>query len=207
MLGHLHADNYALGFCIIEAPLEKALKSAQKGVALAPGNQFAWDAMSLVYFHQSDKDSFLQHVEQTLGLNPNAPYVVGVAGWHMALFGEWSRGLTLLKKGMKLNPYHPSWFHLAFYMDFYRRGQYENALAESIKFNYPDMFWDPLMRAAAFGELGKQKEASIALGQLLKLEPDFANQGRRLISRYVKVDALVDNIIVGLRKAGLPDIE
>jgi len=206
MLGHLHADNYALGFCEIEAPLEKALTFARKGVALTPGNQFAWDAISLVYFHRGDKDLFLQHVEQTLALNPNAPYVVGVAGWHLALYGEWDRGLTLLKKGMKLNPHHPSWFHLAFYMDFYRRGQYENAFAEAIKFNYPELYLDPMMRAAAFGQMGRQSDAKSAAAKLLELEPDFPTKGRRLISRYVKVDELVDKIIDGLKKAGLGNL-
>ena len=58
MLGHIHADNYALGFCEIEAPLEKALTFAQKGVALAPDNQFARDALTLVYFHRGDKELF-----------------------------------------------------------------------------------------------------------------------------------------------------
>ena len=206
MLGHLHADNHALGFCEIEAPLEKALKFAQKGVALAPDNQFARDALTLVYFHRGAKEMFLKHVEQTLALNPNSPYIVGVAGWHMALYGEWDRGLTLLKKGMKLNPYHPSWFHLAPFMDAYRRGEYENALAEALKFNYPELFWDPLVRAVALGRLGRQSEAKRALGQLLTLVPDFSTQGRLLISRYVKVDDLVDGIIDGLRKAGLADL-
>jgi len=207
MLGHIHADNYALGFCEIEAPLEKALKFAQKGVALAPDNQFARDALTLVYFHRGAKEMFLQHVEQTLALNPNSPYIVGVAGWHMALYGEWDRGLILLKKGMKLNPYHPSWFHLAPFMDCYRRGEYEDALAEAQKFNYPELFWDPVMRAAALGRLERHTEAKAAVGQLLKLEPDFATRGRLLISRYVKVDDLVDTIIEGLRQAGLADIE
>lgn len=145
MLGHLHADNYALGFCEIEAPLEKALTFAQKGVALAPENQFVQDALSLVYFHRCDNEFFLQHVEQTIALNPNSPYIVGVAGWHMALYGEWDRGFKLLKKGMKLNPYHPSWFHLVPFLDDYRRGEYENAFAEALKFNYPEVFWDPVM--------------------------------------------------------------
>ena len=207
MLGHIHADNYALGFREIEAPLEKALTFAQKGVALAPDNQFARDALTLVYFHRGDKDFFLQHVEETIALNPNSPYIVGVAGWHMALYGEWDRGLTLLKKGMKLNPYHPSWFHLAPYMDYYLRGEYENALAEALKFNFPELYWDPLMRAAALGRLGRQNEAKTAVGQLLELEPDFATRGRWLISRYVKVDDLVDTIIEGLQKAGLADLE
>ena len=207
MLGHLHADNYALGFCEIEAPLEKALTFAQKGVALAPENQFVRDALSLVYFHRGDKELFLQHVEQTIALNPNSPYIVGVAGWHMALYGEWDRGLKFLKKGIKLNPYHPIWFHLAPFMDYYRRGEYENAFAEALKFNYPELFWDPVMRAATLGQLGRQNEAKTAVSQLLKLEPDFATRGRRLISRYVKVDALIDRIIEGLRKAGLAGLE
>jgi len=207
MLGHLHADNYALGFRKIEAPLEKALTFAQKGVALAPENQFVQDALSLVYFHRSDKKLFLQHVEHTIALNPNSPYIVGVAGWHMALYGEWDRGLNLLKKGIKLNPYHPSWFHLATFMDYYRRGEYENAFTEALKFNYPELFWDPVMRATTLGQLGRQNEAQTAVGQLLKLVPDFATGGRELISRYVKVDALIGGIIEGLKKAGLAGIE
>lgn len=207
MLGHLHADNHALGFCEIEASLEKALTFARKGVALAPGNQFVWDSISLVYFHRGDKELFLQHVEQTLALNPNAPYVLGVAGWHMALYGEWDRGLTLLKKGMKLNPHHPSWFHLAFYMDFYRNGQYEQAFSEAIKFNYPELYLDPMMRAAALGQMGKEREARDSVGKLLTLDPDFKHRARQMIGRYVKVDDLVDKIIEGLHKAGLVDLK
>jgi adenylate cyclase len=203
MLGHLHADNYALGFCEMDAPLEKAMTFAQKGVAFAPENQFAQDALSLVHFHRGDQELFLKHVEKTIALNPNSPYVVGVAGWHMALCGEWEQGLALLEKGMKLNPYYPSWFHLAPYMNHYQRGNYEEAFAEALKFNYPDLFWDPVMRAAALGQMGRESEASAAIDGLLKLVPDFASQGRRLISRYVKADELVNKLIEGLQKAGL----
>jgi adenylate cyclase len=207
MFGHLHADNHALGFCEIEASLEKALTFAQKGVALAPENQFAQDALTLVYFHRGDKELFLKHAEETIALNPNSPYIVGVAGWHMALYGQWNRGLILLQKGMQLNPYHPSWFHLAFFMDYYRLGEYEHAFAEALKFNFPGLYLDPMMRAAALGRLGRRAEAKAAVGQLLKLEPDFATRGRWLISRYVKVDDLVDRIIEGLEEEGLADIE
>ncbi len=204
-LGHLHADNHGLGFCEIEASLEKALTFARKGVALAPNNQFARDALTLVYFHLGDRELFLQHAEETIALNPNSPYVVGVAGWHMILFGQWDRGLSLLKKGVKLNPYHPSWFHLAFFMYDYHRGEYENAFAEALKFNFPELYLDPMIRAAVLGQLGRQNEAGNAVGQLLELEPDFAIRGRQLIGRYVKVDDLIDAILEGLRKAGLTD--
>ena len=207
MLGHLHADNYALEFCRIEAPLDKALTYARKGVALEAESQFARDALALVYFHQGDAARFLEQVEQTIQLNPNAPYVVGVAGWHMALCGSWDRGLALLKKGMQLNPYHPGWFHLAPFMYYYQRNEYENAFAAALKFNYPGFFWDPLMRAAALGQMERAYEAKTAVGELLKLIPDFANSGPRLIGRYVKVDGLVDKVMTGLQKAGLTDFK
>ena len=205
MLAHLHADNYALGFSEIEEPLEKALTFAQKGVALAPGNQFVHDALTLVHFHRGNKKLFLKSVEETIALNPNSPYIIGVAGWHMALYGEWERGLDLLKKGIKLNPYHPSWFHLVTFMDYYHRGKYEDAFAEALKFNYPKLYIDPMIRAAALGQMGRAHEAEIAVGEMLELVPDFSTNSRRLVGNYVKVDDLVDKIIEGLQKAGLVD--
>ena len=132
---------------------------------------------------------------------------MGVAGWHMALYGEWERGLKLLKKGIKLNPYHPSWFHLVLYMDCYRRGEYEEAFAEALNFNLPGVFWDPMMRAAVLGQMGRKQEARSALRELLKLETDFAERGRQLINHYVKVDDLIDKIIEGIQKAGLDDLD
>jgi adenylate cyclase len=206
MLGHLHADNHALGFSEIEDSLTKALAFAQKGVSLAPNNQFARDALTLVYFHQGNKDLFLQHAEETISLNPNAPYIVGVAGWHMSLFGEWNRGLALLEKGIELNPYHPTWFHLALFIYHYHCGEYEKAYAEALKFNFPDLYLDPLMRALALNGLGRTDEAGAAINQLLKLVPDFRNCGRWLVGRYVKVDELVNRIMEDLEKAGLADI-
>jgi adenylate cyclase len=93
------------------------------------------------------------------------------------------------------------------YMNYYRQGEYDNAFAEALKFNHPGLFWDPIMRAAALGQLGRQEEAKTAIEELLTLEPDFRGQGRQLISRYVKVDNLIDIIIKGLQKAGLAGLE
>ena len=57
-------------------------------MALAPENVFALDAFTLVHFHRGDKELFLKHLEQAISLNPNSPYSVGVAGWHLALYTE-----------------------------------------------------------------------------------------------------------------------
>ena len=76
-------------------------------------------------------------------------------------------------------------------------GRYEDAFTEALNFNCPQLFWDPVMRAAALSQMGRKQEARTTVGELLKLEPDFAIQGQRLISRYVKVDDVTDMIIEG----------
>jgi adenylate cyclase len=206
MLGHLHADNHALGFREVDHPLEKALEYASKGVALEPGSQLAWDSLALAHFHLGNKDRLFETIDKTIALNPNSPYIVGVAGWHLALCGEWKRGLELLAKGMELNPFHPTWFHLAPFMDHFRRGEYLKAYAEALRFNFPGLFWDPLMRAAALERMDRGDEARDAIGKLLDLVPEFVADGRRLIGTYVRVESLVEELIEALRKAGLPDL-
>jgi adenylate cyclase len=92
-------------------------------------------------------------------------------------------------------------------MDYYHHGEYENAYTEALNFNFPELYLDPMMRAAALGQLERQKKAKTALSQLLKLEPNFATRGRLLIGRYVKVEEIIDAIFEGLNKAGLVDIK
>ncbi len=65
----------------------------------------------------------------------------------------------------------------------YRQDEYENDFAEALKFNYPDLFFDPLMRAAALGRMGKVHEAQNAAEKLLELVPDFSSKGRELIGK------------------------
>jgi adenylate cyclase len=206
MLGHLHADNYALGFRPMEDPLTQAMTYAQRGAALAPDNQFALDALTLVYFHRGEKQLFLRYVDQTIALNPNSPYFVGVAGWHLILYGQWQRGLDLISKGMQLNPYHPTWFHLATFIHFYHQERYAEAYGEALKFNCPDLFWDPLVKAVALCRLGQSEEARMAIDDLIRLVPQFAANGRSWIGRYVKVKAVVETLVADLRKAGLVDL-
>jgi len=62
------------------------------------------------------------------------------------------------------------------------------------------VYLDPLMRAAALGQLKRSREAMKAVGELLGLVPDFATHGRHMIKRYVKVDAQLDSIIGGFKK-------
>ncbi len=84
-----------------------------------------------------------------------------------------------------------------------RQGDYEVAWIEAQRFNTTDYFWDPLIRTATLGQLGRQPEASDAVDELLGLVPDFESRGRSLIHRMVFMEEHVAMLAAGLRKAGL----
>jgi adenylate cyclase len=103
-----------------------------------------------------------------------------------------------------LTPRYPGYFHLAPYVNFYRQARYAEAYQEAQKFQMPQLFWDPVLRAAALGQLGKDREAGAAVAELLRLRPDFPTKGPFLISCFVKFESLAVALLDGLRKAGLP---
>ena len=124
MLACLCANKYALACPEKAETIEKAIALAKKGVSLEPQNQIVHAILAYVFLMSGQKELFFREAEQSLLLNPNSPEVVAFAGWAMALYGEWERGLLLLEKGMKLNPFHPRWFHLAPCLNHYRQGQF-----------------------------------------------------------------------------------
>ena len=76
-------------------------------------------------------------------------------------------------------------------------------LIEALRLGSPSHSWDPLIRAAALGQLAHQAEAGKAVAELLALMPDFESRGRNVLKRMVFLDENVEMLLVGLRKAGL----
>jgi adenylate cyclase len=187
----------------MDSPLGQALVAAHKGAVLEPGNQITRIALAHVHFFRNERELFLSEAEIALALNPNAPGPIGFLGWLLALYGEWEQGLAILEKAKKLNPHYPGWFHLAPFCYYYLQERYKEAYQEALAFQMPQLFWDPLLRAAALGRLGREPESTRALAELLHLRPDFPANGRFLISCYAKFPYLVDGLLDGLLLVGL----
>jgi hypothetical protein len=52
--------------------------------------------------------------------------------------------------------------------------------------------------------LDRRKEGQAAIEELLTLRPDFPARARLLVSRSVIGDQLLDRVLQGLKRAGLP---
>lgn len=65
------------------------------------------------------------------------------------------------------------------------------------------LFWDPLLKASACGQLGRIEEGQAWARALMALKPDFAQRGRMLIRHYIKFEDIVERVITGLNAVGI----
>ncbi len=198
MLGNLYFNAYTLGFAGIDSAYQEGVECIRKAIHLDPQDQFVRSMEGAMYQLSGNGDKALEALEKAIALNPNNGFMIGVFGWQMAMLGEFERGLEVMQRGMKLNPYYPGYFHLAYYLDYYRKGDYEKALAEVEKMNLPDLFWDPLLRTAALAQLGRISEARKAYNEVVRLRPDFPQRARFYIGCYIFPEDLFDKFLAGL---------
>ncbi len=203
MLAAQYADNCGLESVDQVTPLEKAAEFARKGVSLEPANRRARTVMAYVRLLQNRRREAILEAEIAYNLCPNSLMVLDTIGWVMALAGEWERGINYVKKAVQLNPYHRPWAHHALCIDSFRKEDYAQAYRETLNFMMPECHWDPLLKAAACGHLGRIEEGQACVDALLELKPDFEQRGRILIGRFIKFDDIVDRIVEGLGKLGL----
>ena len=203
MLARLYATNYSLELFDRATPLDKAVLFAEKGVQLEPANQRVRLILAFVRLFENELSAGLAETDRALALNPNSMVFLENIGYLLTLFGDWDRGPALIIKAIEANPYYSDNAHHTLWLDLIRQKEYQQALSETLNFRTPSLFWNPLMKAATFGLLGKTKQGKHALDTLLKLKPDFAKRGKSLIKHYIKFDDIFDRVQVGLSNVGL----
>ena len=203
MLADIYASDYQLGYGLRPNGLEDSLILANRSVSLDSGGQFAYWALALNYFLRRDQSRFQHAAHQIIPLNPANTYTMAGAGLLIGMAEDLDKGNAIMHKALQLNPRLPSWFHIIPFMVHYRMGDYESALTEAMQINTPDCFWDPMLRAAAYGCLGFKTEAKAALKHLLELQPAFIKQQDMLLQALLYSPEHVRMIRAGLADAGL----
>ena len=188
--------------------LERALEAAQHAVSLDTGNYMGFFGLAVTYYDMHDLEPFRIAAEKALELNPNDANLLALFGDYISESGDYERGLALLNKSMALNPNHPGWLYSGFFLEQYSGGDYEAALTEVRRFNMPNNYRVPFFQAAALGQLGRLEEASRTLQHLHELRPDLTSVEavREDLTRYNHPSAMVEHLLDGLRKAGLPQV-
>jgi TolB-like protein/Flp pilus assembly protein TadD len=203
MLGRLYGDIYGLALPGHETALEKAVESAEQGVRRSPNNQRARLVLAYIRMLENQLQAGISEASTALSLNPNSLFFIDAIGYILTLLGDWERGRAIIHRCMLQDPCYGHYVHHALWVDWMRQKKFEQASLETHHFYRPSLFWEPLMKAAAFGQAGRFEEGRQAVQNLLALKPDFPDRGRILIGHYIKYDDIAGDVIDGLGKVGL----
>ena len=201
-LALMYADEFLQSFNARPEPLERSARAARHALALDPANHLGYYSLATTCFFQKDFTGFRQAAGRALELNPFDGNAKAWLGMLMAYSGDWDRGLALAAEARKLNPNHPGWFHFVVCWSHYRRHEYNEALEAIRRVNMPAFFRYQSALAAVCGQLGRKKEGQKAIGELLRLVPDYPLKARDELSKWFNPE-LTEDYIEGLRKAGL----
>jgi adenylate cyclase len=188
-------------------PLDRALGHARQAVNSDPGSGWAHWALARTAFFRHDMRIFHTETDRALELAPNDTFILAAAGLSLAYSGSWERAMSLMARAIELNPHHQTWYHFPYFYDAYRQGHNEAALAAALQINMPGFFWNHVVLAAAYGQLGLEDEASSSVGTLHDLYPGFSVS---TLEEHLRIwnfeEGLIDRMADGLRKAGLPEV-
>jgi adenylate cyclase len=188
-------------------PLASSLERAELAVRLDPADAYTHYALGKSLYFAKKLDRCEQEFRQAFRLNPNFADAKADFGIRLAMIGRQGEGAALTREAMRLNPLYPRWYHFTFAIEAFQQRQFQRAIDETEKIAMPEFYMTRAYLAVANANLGRMKEARLAMRQLLRLYPDFANNWEF----QANVENLSDNykavLDEGLRKAGLFDLE
>ena len=204
MLADIYASDYLSEIGLVKNRMAKAEELAREAVALDPDCPDARWVMGFVHFLRRRPEKFINEFETALALNPQNAMILAIYGLFLPGLGEWERGVEFIEKARMLNPQLSSQYYITTCLNYYRKGNFERAYAESLHINTPGLFWESLVNAAVLGQLGRTDDAQPYLQNLLSLQPSFKDNGHDLVRRLLYSELNVDMVYKGLQKAGFP---
>ncbi len=205
-LATMHFNSYLLDSPLYENSFELFCELADQAYKLDPDKDIVQTAMVLKHFTLSNKEAFYHAYEKCMKTNPKGVLRLGTLAVFSACYGNWDKGIVILKKLMNENLNFPIYFYGILSLDYYRRNDYKQALIESKKYSMPTgPFWSPMdiHRIAALGQLNRKDEARPVIVELLRGKPDFIDKAQYILSLFIKEEDLVEHMMDGLRKAGM----
>jgi len=207
-LAGMYQDEYKFAFnprAEADDPLARAIAASRNAINADATSQVGYETLAGGHYFSGDIEQFRAAAERALSLNPNNSNTLAWMGFLTAYSGAWNRGIALLDKAVNLNPNHPSWYHVAYALHHYHKGNYEAALLAAKRYNLPGFYWHHLNLSMIYAQLGRLDEARAAVAELTKLYPGYADVARADLEKWFKDEALVTAMLEGLEKAGLFD--
>ena len=187
-LAELTADGIAYNYLPHSvSEIEKALELARRAMVLEPTHCQPHHAAALLNIALRKPDGVVSEAEAILAKLPSVGDKT-FAGFHLAVAGDFDRGIPIVEAGIRELPTSPPWLHHALFLNHFRCERYEDALVEAYRFDMPTIIWSFVDKAVALAALGRREEADAEIEKVIALHEDFAEQPRRYVEWYVLDD-------------------
>ncbi len=205
-LSQLYANSVRFGYpggTSTIHPLRRAIALALRAVQLSPRSSRGYLALGIAYWFNGQIKSAFDALETSVELNPNDMDVLAELGLRHAACARWDVGIPMIEDAYRRNPALTGSYRIGQAIWHYVHGRYQDALSFASLINAPDVIYPYIVVAASAHRLGRDREAKVALGTLLRIAPDY---GDRIVgdlqNRNIHPDT-INALVSGLREAGL----
>lgn len=200
----LYADycrrDYVYGFGVIDAPLKTGKKCAQDAVRLRPDSHEAHFVLGQILFCLNERERSLSELNLARDICRYHAYVEYGIGFNFCLLGKWDEGWAVVKRVMTITPNYPSWFNIVPFLYYYRQSKYDDALHYALKIDVPIIFHGVVARCVCYAQLGEQENAKKEFQELLERFPQFMEEGKGLLTRFLGSEELAESLWEGIEK-------
>ncbi len=203
LLAHLVVDEYRAFFNVRPNTLARAIGAARRAVELSPEDVLSHQALSVALFSNGEIDKSLEAAMKAVSLNPHNKEALAQLGMRTAFSGNWKEGFALAQKAIAESPAVPSWYHWVPALYHYQRQDYKAAQIAVEQIGLNDTALIEATRAMIYGQLGMQEEATNAITNCRRLDPEFNRRAREWFAVHKFDDGVLDHFMAGLYKAGL----
>jgi adenylate cyclase len=185
--------------------LEKAVELGKKAVALGDSSSLAHSQLVYPYIILREHDKAIAEAERAVALEPNSAVAYNALAWAIHCDGRSQEAIPFFKKSIRLSPIPLPGALVNMGHAYRQTGQYEEAVAaykRAIQIYGADHLPGHLGLAGAYALMGREKEARAEAAEVLRIDPKFSLERIARLMPF-KSQAMIDNVIEPLRKAGL----
>ena len=219
IMSHARIDVYELfgayGTTLERERFEEVLHEADalttRAVALAPDYAMAWDARSDVFSKQQRWDPALEANAVSLRLDPSNPNTYTTRALLLLWSGQAAASLPLTERALMLDPSNAGWLLMIQCHVYLMIGRLDDAITACEKsIGQNDDWLVYVYLDAAYAQKGETSKASATKAELLKRKPKLSIESLRAemqtwSSHPVFQKQTEENVLAGLRKAGIPE--
>lgn len=202
MLSDIYATHYQWGNKPQPEYLRLSDEFASRALVIDPQCQYGLWGKGYNHFLRGEEQEFLNFVRAAIRTNPSDTYLTAVVGVKIAVTGHWEEGRALIRKARDLNPFLPSWYHIADALFFLVNKDYDAAMQSSRLLASPSLS-GPMLRTAVYGAMEEYGLARQELQEVLGINPDFRSGYKELITRMFFNREVIAALLGGLQKVGL----